>query len=287
MSWVPRILPPLFRALRFGRRAVRVISKVGRRGRIQAMKYPVKKPGTKLMKRHLKKPKASPKKISQALVDPMPFYRRRFVRRRFARRRRYVKKTVNKVHTFVRWADKDSTYGAYGPNSINETGSDQHLTYQFKLDQVSAVSDFVSLYDMYKINKVQLYLEPLWDQTSAISGANPNSKKLLVVHDYNDANQLTNEDDYLQYGNCKRYFPWSRRGIRITLYPKINNIIENVGGAATGYTSMNSNKQFLNISTDEVPHFGIKIMVPGGMTAVESAMFRVRAKFWLSMRGTK
>jgi len=290
MSWVPRILPPLFRALRFGRRAARVISKVGRRGRIQAMKYPVKKPGLKLMKRHLKKPKASPKKISQAMVDPMPFYRRRFVRRRrFARRRRYGKKTMNKVHTFVRWCDKDTTYGEKGPNAISETLTDQHLAYQFRLDNLSGVNDFVNLYDAYKINKIQLHLEPLADQAAyGVGGNGPINRKVLVVHDYNDANPLTDEDDYLQYASCKRYVPFTRKGIRITLYPKINNIIENVGGAATGYTSMSSNKQFLNIATDEVPHFGIKMMIPAGLfVTAETPLFRVRAKFWVSMRGSK
>lgn len=220
----------------------------------------------------------------------MPFYRRRrfpIRRRRFLRRRYGARKTVNKIHTFVRWCDKDSVYGDNGPNQIVETGADQHLSYQFKLDQVSAATDFTALYDMYKINKVQLFLEPVYDQTGVVGTANPSNKKIVVVHDYNDASPLANEDDYLQYGNCKRYAIWSRNGIRITLYPKINNVIENVTGAATGFTSLSSNKQFLNIATDEVPHFGIKIMIPASVVTNQFPIFRVRAKFWLSMRGTK
>lgn len=220
----------------------------------------------------------------------MPFYRRRRfpLRRRRRVMRRNFKKTCNKVHTFVRWCDKDSTYGAYGPNLITETAANQHLSYQFTLDQVSAASDFTNLYDAYKINKIQLFLEPSYDQSAAVNSLNPAVKNLRVVHDYNDAAQLTNEDDYLQYGNCKSYNPWSKRGIRITLYPKINNVIENVGGVATAFSSMNSNRQFLNIATDEIPHFGIKIFIPAGLSTVETAsLFRVRAKMWLSMRGTK
>lgn len=218
----------------------------------------------------------------------MPFYRRRkFVRRRRPNRRYGGRKTVNKIHTFVRWCDKDTTYGVTGLNTIVEAGANQHLSYQFKLDNVSGVSDFTNLYDGYKINKIQLFLEPQYDQAQGVGSAGPISKKIRVVHDYNDATILTDEDEYLQYGNCKSYFPWSRRGIRITLYPKLNNIIENVGGNATGFTSMNSNRQFLNIATDEVPHFGIKMFIPGGMVSNDTVMFRVRAKFWLSMRGTK
>lgn len=235
-------------------------------------------------------PRPKPKKNNLTVVGGMPMYRRRkIVRRRkpVYRRRRYVKKTANKVHTFVRWCDKDTTYGTYGPNTITETGADQHLTYQFKLDNVTSVSDFTNLYDGYKINKVQLFLEPQYDQGQGVGSSGPISKKLRVVHDYNDANPLSNEDEYLQFGNCKSYFPWSKRGIRITLYPKINNIVENAAGAANAFTSMNSNRQFINIASDELPHFGIKIMIPGGMLANDTVAYRVRAKFWLSMRGTK
>lgn len=235
--------------------------------------------------------RAKKKSSSMGTVGPMPFYRRRkFLRRRKPLyRRRRVKKTVNKIHTFVRWCDKDSIYGEYGPNVISETGADQHLTYQFRLDQVTGVSDFTNLYDGYKINKVQLFLEPLYDSTQnvAIGAPNPRSRKLRVVHDYNDATPLTDEDEYLQYGNCKAYFPWSKRGVRITLYPKLNNVIENASGATNGFTSMNSNRYFLNMATDEVPHFGIKIFVPGILATEGTLLFRVRAKFWVSMRGTK
>lgn len=279
MSWVPRVVGPLFRALRFSRRATKVVSRVGRRGRIQAMKYPVRKPGKKLVKRHVKK-----KSVPQ--VGPMVYSRSGF--RRYRKRRIYRRKKIaNKIHTFCRYADKNTTYpDANGPNLIVEKGVDQNLSYTFKLDNVVNPQDFTNLYDQYRINKVQLMLEPLWDQAGNGSGLNQN-RRIRVVHDYNDANPLTQEDDYLEYSNCKSYFPWSKRGIKITLYPKIANIVENAGGAATAFTTMNSNRVWLNIADDEVPHFGLKIFVPGSMAPVDLQMFTVRAKFWLSMKNSK
>lgn len=278
MSWVPRVVGPTIRAFRqiALRRSARTVAKQV----VQSVPR---------LRSRFQKAKAKPRqRKSTGMVGPMPFYRRRYYprRRRFPARR-IIRKTANKIHTFVRWCDKDSTYGDYGPNVISETGGDQHLTYQFKLDQVTGVSDFTNLYDGYKINKIQLFLEPLIDNSSSTLTAGTLSKKIRVVHDYNDASPLGDEDTYLEYGNCKSYFPWSKRGIRITLYPKLNNIIENVGGTATGYTSMNSNRQFLNIASDEVPHFGIKMFIPRQMTVTDTVMFRVRAKFWMSMRGTK
>lgn len=207
--------------------------------------------------------------------------------RRFLRRR--VKKTQNKVHSYVRWADKDAQYpGSNGPNEIVETGANQNLVYTFKLDNVVNPTDFTNLYDMYRINKVVLFLESQYDTSASGSTLGiPNGRRVRVVHDYNDANPLTQEDDYLEYSNCKSYYPLSRRGIKITLYPKINNKIENQGGT-DAFTSMNSNKLWLNILDDDVPHFGIKIFIPAGIIpGSETAIFKVRAKFHLSLKNSK
>jgi len=270
----------------WGIRAIRAITrfrsmrKVGRQTAKHVLKAINKWPVSK---------RAKKKSSSIRTVGSMPIYRRRkFLRRRRKFMRRRVKKTANKIHTFVRWCDKDTTYGDNGPNTISETGNDQHLTYQFRLDNLTSVSDFTNLYDGYKINKVMLFLEPTFDQSQFTSTLPLFSRKIRVVHDYNDATPLSDEDEYLQYGNCKAYAPFSRYGIRITLYPKLNNVLENVGGIASAFSSMNSNRQFLNIATDQVPHFGVKVFIPSGLTTSENAvMFRVRAKMWVSMRGTK
>jgi len=204
----------------------------------------------------------------------------------FTRRRKT--KTQNKIHSFIRLCDKDTLYpGANGPNTITELGVNQHLAYSFKLDNVVNPADFTNLYDQYKINKITLMLEPTFDQTSSTSPP-LYARKIRVVHDYNDNNILSDEDDYLEYSNCKSYSPFTKSGIRITLFPKLNNILQNVGGAANAFNSVNSTKVWLNIDSDEVPHFGIKIFIPGGLTTGEGAvMFRVRAKYHLSLKNSK
>lgn len=213
-----------------------------------------------------------------------------FRRKRRGMRKRvgYRKKTQNKVHTYIRWADKDSTYVTpeLGPNQIVETGLNQNLTYQFKLDNVVNPSDFTNLYDQYRINKIQLFLEPTANQINQ-PVALPVQRKICVVHDYTDAFPLTQEDDYLEYSNCKRYNSIRNNAIKLTLYPKIKNVVENVGGSANAYTSMNSNRVWLDIQEDEVPHFGLKVFIPANISQVGSLVFRVRAKFWLSLRQSK
>ena len=189
-------------------------------------------------------------------------------RRRRGGRRVYRKKTQNKVHTFVRWCDKDAVYttAELGPNSIVSKATVQNLTYQFKLDDVVNPSDFTNLYDSYKINKIQLFLEPTANQTQTPTNY-PVQRKIAVVHDYTDAFPLTQEDDYLEYSNCKRYNIVRNNAIKITLFPKIKNIIENVSGGANAYTTMSSNKVWLDMANDEVPHFGLKIFIPASQVS--------------------
>jgi len=208
-------------------------------------------------------------------------------KRRNRRRIGYRRKTQNKVHSFVRWCDKDTQFGSNSPTGvISETGSDQHQSYEFRLSNLVNVSDFSNLYDMYKINKIQLMLEPVWQSNGSFNlNLNIQSRKIRVVHDYNSNNVLANEDDYLEYSNCKSYSPL--RLIKITLYPKINNKVEgNLGTDA--YTSINSNKVWLDMGATNVPHQGIKIFIPEDISNVEQVpLFKVRAKYWISCKNSK
>jgi len=215
---------------------------------------------------------------------PRPLYRPR--RPRVIRR----KKTVNKIHSFVRWCDKDSLYptAIQGPNIIANSLVDQHFGYSFKLDNVINPTDFTNLYDSYKINKITLYLERQLNQTGVTPGFNPSNKRIRVVHDYNDNNLLTNEDQYLEYANCKSYPIVGNGSVSITLYPKINNGVLNAGGGVNAFTSMASNKVWLNVDDDEVPHFGLKIFVPQLVTGTDGPqLFKVRAKYHISLKNSK
>lgn len=206
---------------------------------------------------------------------------RRRKRRAYGRRVGGRKKTQNKVHTFVRWCDKDATYQtSVGPNIIAETGADQNLTYAFQLSNCVNASDFVNLYDRYKINKIQLFLEPRLNQTAG-PVAYPQNKKIRVVHDYTDNLPLTGEDDYLEYANCKSYNPISGRTIKITLYPKILNTV------LGGFTTQSSKNQWLSTADDDILHFGLKMFIPQNISSDGNQLFTVRAKYWLSMCNSK
>lgn len=210
------------------------------------------------------------------------FRKKRYNRRRIG----YKRKTQNKVHNFVRWCDKDTQYpDSSGPSSIVETGVDQNLVYSFKLDNLVNPSDFTNLFDRYRINKVTLVLTRMRNSTGDGS-ASPYNRKIAVVWD-DDANPLTQEDNYLEYGNCKRYSIVGNGDIRLTLYPKISAPLLNAGGSNNAYQTIPSSKQWLKIEDDDVPHFGLKIFVPAGIAPVDYGLFIVRAKFHMSFKNSK
>lgn len=217
--------------------------------------------------------------------------KRRIARRKFtvrkARRVYRRKKVANQVHRYIRWNDKDTVFSTTGPTVINTNSfANQNLSYSFKLRDVVNAVDFTSLYDMYRINKITLYLERYWNVGGDSISVAPYNQKIRVVHDYNDNNTLTQEDDYLEYSNCKSYNTVGNGAAKIVLYPKVAQVVENVGGTQ-GFNAVSSNKMWFNTVDDQIPHFGIKMFIPQGGNNNGSAIFKVRARFDLSFKNSK
>lgn len=227
----------------------------------------------------------------------MVIARRRYSRRRLIRRRRPMrmlkavrpyKKITNFVHRFVRWTQAVTSFPTpeTGPVFINSQNISQHFSYSFALRNAVNAVDFTALYDQYRINKVTMYLERQLNQTGAITVNNPNNQRIRVVHDYNDNNLLTSEDDYLEYSNCKSYQVVGGGAIKIVLYPKVANELENVSGG-TAFEAKSSKKVWINTVDDQVPHFGVKIFVPSFVTSEGITLFRVRVRYDLSFKNSK
>lgn len=224
----------------------------------------------------------------------MAITRRRLVRRKYVRRRRSMLKAVrpyrkitNQVHRYLRWAQSNAYFpdSTVGPNLILSKNTNQHFSYSFNLRNVVNSVDFQSLYDMYKINKVTIYLERL--QTQNIMQNSSFNKFVRCVHDYNDNNILTSENEYLEYSNCKSYPIVGQRPIKITLYPKIANKVENVLGG-TGFQAIASSKTWLNTVNDQIPVFGIKLFIPSfTLQPEDTPLLQVRVKFDMSFKNSK
>lgn len=187
---------------------------------------------------------------------------------------RFIKRNVsNQIHTFRKQIML---------SSIIDTGSDQHLTYQFNLDQLSDEVDFQNMYDAYKIVKILLTLEPLWTGSNS-TGVAPTQRWMRIVHDYDDVTPLTQESQYLEYGGCKSKSMTSPRVIKIPLYPKIQQFVQATSTSVLRPVSPG----WIPTVSDTVEHLGLKLFVPTVYLGSNQPLFRVRATFVVKCKNTK
>lgn len=186
-----------------------------------------------------------------------------------------ARKVSNQVHTFRKMIML---------SDIVETGSDQHLGYQFNLDQLSDEADFQNMYDSYKIKKIILTLEPRFSGSNE-NGVSPVQRWIRIVHDYNDVSPLTAQSQYLEYGSCKSRLSASNRSIVIPLYPKIQQYIQTTGGTGSVLRAVKSG--WIPSTHDQVDHLGLKIFVPTLGLTTNASMFNVRATFIIQCKNTK
>lgn len=185
------------------------------------------------------------------------------------------RKISNAVHTFRKQV-------VLSP--IFETGSDQHLGYQFNLDQLADEGDFQNLYDSYKIHKVILTLEPQFSGTNT-NAVGPYQKWLRIVHDYDDITPLASQNAYLEYGGCKSKLAVAGRVISIPLYPKIQQYTQSGDGSTSVFRAIKAG--WIPTAHDQVQHLGLKIFVPTMGLTNGYGIFAVRATFVFSCRATK
>jgi len=185
------------------------------------------------------------------------------------------RKVSNQIHSFRKQVML---------SAITETGSNQHLGYQFNLDQLSDEVDFQNMYDAYKIAKIVLTLEPAYSGTNANSVA-PSQNWTRIVHDYDDVTPLTAESQYLEYGGCKSRLTVSPRPISIPLYPKISQYIQTSGGSGTVLRAVKAG--WLPTVHDQVDHLGLKIYVPSLGLSTGAVIYKVRATFVIKCKNTK
>lgn len=204
-------------------------------------------------------------------------YRSMGLRRYGAMVGRFIgRKVSNQIHSFRKMIAL--------PDIQETSGADQHLGFQFNLDQLSDETDFQNMYDAYRIKKIILTLEP--QLTSSNTNAQPPYQNWIrIVHDYDDVTPLSNESQYLEYGGCKSKLATSTRPIHIPLYPKIQQYTQATGGSGAVFRSIKAG--WIPTAHDTVEHLGLKIFVPHLGLSAGYGIFKVRATFMLQFKNTK
>lgn len=147
----------------------------------------------------------------------------------------------------------------------------------FNLNLVPNASEFTSLFDQYRIDKIVWTLMPRGN--SAEQGTNNTNTKIFSVLDYDDETAPANLNTLLQYPNVK--CTTLSRDHKRTLVPKFATQTY-ISAVATGYGARTG---WLDCDNSNVPHFGVKyfIQAPGAGTQV----IDVKTDFYLSFKGVR
>jgi len=132
----------------------------------------------------------------------------------------------------------------------------QHYARYFSLDQLPSYSEFTTLFDRYKITRVDIKFVCSFNGANiAIPATTPTSiPQLLSVHDYDDETALSQSADYYQYSTFR--IDRLDRILNFSLVPRVASAVYN--GAFTGY---GNSVMWLDMNSTGVRHYGFKFEV--------------------------
>lgn len=171
-----------------------------------------------------------------------------------------------RVYKFVRTTDTgDLTSTQLGDTSV---------AYSFQINNLPNSAEFLSLFDQYRIVKVQMRFIPY--QTVA----NPTASKsiLVTVADYDDAVVLNSLQEAYQYTSCRIT---NALGEHVwTIKPRIS-----MAAYGSGIFSSYSNQpaQWIDSGSNTVAHYGIKAYLTADSGSVRNS-WKVVYKYWIECR---
>lgn len=152
----------------------------------------------------------------------------------------------------------------------------------FKLSNTLQNSDFVNMYDRYKINGIKVKIIPL-SNTANTNGAG--LIPTMVYHtDYDDTNTPTSDADVRVKQGAKEVR--LDKPVSIWIKPKIADAI--LGASAGTAYSVPKKAPYINMAYTDVPHYGLKmyfrdvnLSASGGSI---NTCFRFETTYYLSCR---
>lgn len=161
----------------------------------------------------------------------------------------------------------------------------------FALNTLPNFAEFTSLFDQYRIKKVQMNFVWRSSGMSQIETGIHNLAGMPIMYsviDNDDATVPTNIQEIQQYQNHRTtYFSSVKRVKRLSLAPRTLNTIYRTG--ATSAYALGKRNQWLDMSATDIPHYGLKwaIDVPQSGGAAVEATFDIIYTIFVQMRGPR
>lgn len=198
-------------------------------------------------------------------------FSRRSNRRRFRRRSTAYKSIgLRGTYSFVR------TMGRTGPAV---TGSSSlGFTYNFFLNQLSGNTEFLNLFEQYKINCVVVKFLPKWGINT--TPGTSTYGKVFIAPDYNDSAPVVDENEMMQKQGVRLIDLTHGRPFSYKIAPRyLIRAYESVTNDA-----FKPARGWINTDDPDAPHYGIKMWWSGANVALSMDMY---VKFYITCRGVK
>lgn len=231
------------------------------------------------------------------------FTTRTAARRRLGMRRSRLNRPMK--YLFSRWMSGIQNSARYNVSGMTYDGttsivSSNGATTQgclcmaFSFDDIIAKTDFTTLFDQFKINRVvvQIKMLPCPESTNAgqVSATNLGTwyPTIWYAADYDDIATVS-LSDIKEFGNVKHRVLRPNKEINISISPVTLQQIYQTS-VSTGY-ACNFKKPYLDMANTAIPHYGLKMVFDyEGLTLAAPNnifQFKVNCKYYFSCKNTR
>lgn len=196
------------------------------------------------------------------------------------------------LHYFARWAD---TRGGEFPSrqfiSCNFPASGWNaIGLNFQFQNVSHSTELRSLYDAYRIDKIELWFDYTPDagtdpQSNTVFGAGAFSPKLWLKRDYNDSNAADLDD--MEQSNQSQVIRFDAGRNTVGPYFLKPAIAQEVfQDPSAGVATSTAWRQWIRTAHASVPHYGCKLVAQGAPGA-NLGQITIRTRYHFAMKNVR
>jgi hypothetical protein len=152
----------------------------------------------------------------------------------------------------------------------------------FQLSSCIAASDISNLYDHYRLDKVEYYVELVTPNLSNLA-----YPRIVMAADWNNAVAPVSEAEVLEYRNASVYqFGPNRTVAKYTIVPRVSAEAYN-SAVSTGYWTPDK-PVFVDTGSSFLLHYGLRMFVSDYNTTISAVpVLRTYSRFYLSVKGTR
>lgn len=185
------------------------------------------------------------------------------------KKNKYISKPITPgcskiVHKFKRWSAALSDSVIVTTSDVGSGSTFKRVELQFRLIDVAGQSEFLALYDQYRIKYVKVRIYPRTEVTtsteSSVTGVFMPPLRILHAIDYDSATGSVTPDQLRQYGTCKEilYRDTTNKNLTVFFTPAcLAQMYESFGN--TGYSP--KFWQWLDVNDNSTLHYGLKILL--------------------------